>query len=354
MIIILGGGFAGLLCALRLRQHTQVLLINASPHFEERTRLHQLAAGHRLPQLRLEESLPGQFLQGWVTAIQPVARQVEVATAEGLQTIDYQKLVIALGSHTDVSRLPGAAEHCYTLAGESARRLARDLPDRGRILVIGDGLTAVELASELAESHPGLQVRLAGAHQPGHDLSASAAGYLRATLEQMGVTVHQQRIREVQAGRADGLEFDLAVYCGGFRACPLASEAGLPVNERGQLLVDETLRCPRYPEIWGIGDAASPPVSQRMACATALPMAQLAAANLLAELEDRPLKPFRHRFLGRCFSLGRRRGLLQFVRADDSSLPFYLWGGLAAWTKEKILSGIALGSLKRAAHRAGR
>ena len=124
----------------------------------------------------------------------------------------------------------------------------------------------------------------------------------------------------------------------------------------GRLLNHHRKLVPTYTErmVWGIGDAASPPVSQRMACATALPMAQLAAANLLAELEDRPLKPFRHRFVGRCFSLGRRRGLLQFVRADDSSLPFYLWGGLAAWTKEKILSGIALGSLKRAAHRAGR
>ncbi|MFN8609557.1 MAG: FAD-dependent oxidoreductase [Vulcanimicrobiota bacterium] len=349
MITILGGGFAGLLCALKLSKHLPVLLINGSPYFEERTRLHQLAAGQTVNQLRLEQMLPGQFMQGWVTAIRPSERLLEVATPSGVRNLTYQQLVIALGSYTDMERLPGAAEHCYSLDGESARRLARDLPGRGRLLIIGDGLTGVELAAELAESHPGLHITLSGAHGPGHDLAPGARRYVRAILQRLGVRLHIGQTGSVEPGKAGDLEFDLGVYCGGFRASPLPTEAGLPVNQLGQLLVDQYLNCLGHPDIWAIGDAACPPVAQRMSCATALPMAASLAENLLARAEGRPLKPFRQRFVGRCFSLGRKRGLLQLVRPDDSLLPFYLWGGPAAWVKERILSGIAVGALKRAA-----
>ncbi|MBX3167611.1 MAG: FAD-binding protein [Candidatus Eremiobacteraeota bacterium] len=56
MNLILGGGYAGLLCALKLRAAGEpVLLVNGSSEFVERTRLHQLAAGQALPRL----SLPG-------------------------------------------------------------------------------------------------------------------------------------------------------------------------------------------------------------------------------------------------------------------------------------------------------
>ena len=69
--------------------------------------------------------------------------------------------------------------------------------------------------------------------------------------------------------RVEDLIADVVIWCAGFSLSPIAAEAGLVVNERGQIVVDDHLRS-SDPSILAIGDAASCR-DMRMACATALP-----------------------------------------------------------------------------------
>src|SRR6185369_12727036 len=81
-------------------------------------------------------------------------------------------------------------------------------------------------------------------------------------LERHGVGICERtRIAAVEQGAAitadgDRIAFDLCLWNGGFVANPLARQAGLPVNARGQVRVDATLRVPEHSEVFVAGDAA--------------------------------------------------------------------------------------------------
>ena len=131
------------------------------------------------------------------------------------------------------------------------------------------------------------------------------------------------RLRTGQAETAQGpIVFDLCLWTSGFAVPDLARAAGLPVNARGQVLVDATFRTAAHPEVYAVGDAAAftedVGATPRLACATSVLMASHAANNLLADLKHAPLAPFRLAYSGKCISLGRGDGLMDVVNPDDT------------------------------------
>ncbi|MFI0773897.1 hypothetical protein [Streptomyces sp. NPDC021212] len=95
------------------------------------------------------------------------------------------------------------------------------------------------------------------------------------------------------------------------------------------------------PGVYAVGDAAaitSPLAGPlRMACATALPTASHAASAIIAEARGGEPKPLAFRYVLQCVSLGRRDGLVQFVRADDTPRDLVLRGATAARVKEQVV-----------------
>jgi NADH dehydrogenase len=100
------------------------------------------------------------------------------------------------------------------------------------------------------------------------------------------------------------------VWTAGVKANPALSRFGLPLDERGRVKVDETLRVEGHEHVWALGDGAAvpnaatpgavdPPTSQH-----ALRQARRLAKNLAG---DR--KPYRYRMLGQVATLGRYRGI---------------------------------------------
>lgn len=354
-IVVLGAGYSGLLAA-RLaaaRTDARVTLINQSDRFVERVRLHQLAAGHALRDRPLADAVRGTGIRLVVdraTAIDPDHRTIQLASAA--EPIGYDLLCYALGSQADLDAVPGAAQHAETVASaEQAARLRDRLRPGAVVAVAGGGLTGIEAAAELAESHPDVKVRLVTGGTLGAALSERGQRHLRRVFGRLGVEVREHaRIAEV---RADGLMLadgghvgaDLVVWTTGFRVSPLARDAGLAVDEHGRVLVDQTLRSISHPEVSAVGDAAAAhrPTGQqlRMACATGLPTAVYAISAIADRLAGTAPRPLRFRYLNQCISLGRHDGLIQFVRADDSPVNAVLTGRLAARYKEFVVRGAA-------------
>jgi NADH dehydrogenase FAD-containing subunit len=352
-VVILGGGYAGLMCALRLARRTRgevaITLVSASPWFVDRIRLHEQAAGAEPVRRELAAMVAGKGITlkiGRVTRIDPRGEIL----VEG-ERVRFEQLVVALGSQVDLDVVPGIREHASTLEVASAAELAARLPAiaarRGRLVVIGGGLTGIEGASELAESHPGLQVTLLSASDVGEGLSEAGRAHLRKGLTRLGVTLEKGRVQRVQAGAVElegrSLPFDACLWAGGFSVPQVVRQSGLPVNARGQVLVDPYLRAIGHENIHVIGDAAAPvepPSSIAMGCKTALPMGTHVAESLAQLSWGQQPVPFDYLDAAYCISLGRRDGLIQPIQQDGSPARWVIGGRLGAWIKEAICRGV--------------
>src|SRR5581483_6540375 len=119
-ILVLGAGYTGLMAAIRVARKTRrhggrVTVVNASARFVERLRLHQVATGQRLADLRIPELLRGtgiEFVRGRVAAIATAGHRVDLTDGRSLP---YDILVYAMGAVTDTGAVPGVADHAYTL-----------------------------------------------------------------------------------------------------------------------------------------------------------------------------------------------------------------------------------------------
>lgn len=189
-IVVLGAGYAGAYVAGTLARRlspadTEITVVNAEPDFVQRLRLHQLAAGQEIEAPQLAEVFAGTAIRlrrARVTTVDPERQVVALADADGGGELGYDTLLYALGSHGADHGVPGVAEHAFDVAARpSALRLRERLDslskrDEGRhVLVVGDGLTGIETATEIAESRPGLSVTLVARGELGAPLSPEPA-----------------------------------------------------------------------------------------------------------------------------------------------------------------------------------
>ena len=109
--------------------------------------------------------------------------------------LEYDTLLYALGSTAADHGVAGVDEHAFHVAARPAalRLRARldELGEDGRVLVVGGNLTAIEAATEIAESHPGLRVSLATSGELGGWLGAKARRHLARAFDRFGITVHE-------------------------------------------------------------------------------------------------------------------------------------------------------------------
>jgi NADH dehydrogenase len=111
---------------------------------------------------------------------------------------------------------------------------------------------------------------------------------------------------------SDGARFEThtLVWTAGVKANPLLGELGLPLDERGRVVVGPTLQVEGRERVWALGDCArvpneaTPDHPDPPTCQHALRQARRLARNLRGEA-----KPYRYRMLGQVATLGRYKGI---------------------------------------------
>jgi NADH dehydrogenase FAD-containing subunit len=327
-IIVLGGGYSGVMAALRLagktkQLDTSITLINALEHFVERPRLHEQATGlipNNRPIAHMLRGAKVHFLQGWATAIDPVQQCVQVQTSNGEQKLAYDYLINALGSRVNRQTIPGVHEHAFTLdpyGDLTSEALKSKLTAYGksgfRLVVVGGGATGVEAATQIKGRYPQAEVSIVTQGEVGAFKGVRVQQHISEALREQAIAIFEnERVNRVEpagvvldSGR---MPADIIIWAGGFIASSLAREAGLQVNGQNQVLVDPYLRSLSHPNIYAVGDAAypveEPGVPTRMSLFTALVSGAQAAENIVAEIKGKAPQPLSFVWYGQGIALG--------------------------------------------------
>nr|WP_267887520.1 FAD-dependent oxidoreductase [Streptomyces sp. XY332] len=350
-VIVIGGGYAGVMAANRLTQRddVSVTLINPRPTFVERIRLHQVVGGSHDAVVDYRDVLAEgiALVVDTVTRIDAAGRRVTLASGGA---VGYDYLIYAVGSGSADPHVPGAAEFAHPLADlEEARQLRQIVdaaPATAPVTVVGAGPTGIETAAELAEA--GRTVTLVCGDVLGPYLHPRGRRSVAERLAALRVTVIEGPGAKVTAVTSDAVELadgrrlpsTVTIWTAGFGVPDLAARSGLSTDALGRLLTDETLTSVDDVRIVAAGDSAAPSdLPFRMSCQAAGPLGGHAADTVLNRIAGEQPAPLAVGFVGQCISLGRRTGIFQVARRNDSAMGLHLDGRPAAKLKELICRG---------------
>ncbi len=384
-VIIAGGGFAGAYCAKSLAKalgreegERRVALIAERNVLVFHPMLAEVA-GSSLSPMDVVNPLR-QFCRG-ANVLKGEVRHVdwerkEVVLDGGRFTRDHRvgfnHLVLALGSVTDLSRVPGMAEYGRPLkdVAEALRlraavinrleeaNLVSDPEVRARLLtfvVVGGGYTGVEVAGQLHDlvhdvrpyyaNLRGEKLRVVLVHsreQLLQEIGPRLGEYARCVLAERGIEIRLgSRVAEVTASKVifEGGEFietHTVVSTIGNAPNPvivdLCRHLGIKM-ERGRVPVEPTMRVPGFPELWSAGDCAAVPWNNAGEQTLAPPTAQFAqrqgkqlGENLARALRGEEPRPFTYRYMGQMASIGRRQAVAEvFGKHFRGFIAWWMW-----------------------------
>ncbi len=325
-IVVLGGGFAGLWSAVgaarilnerRIPLHEiEVVLVDRTDWHAIRVRNYERSlADVRVPFDDVLASVGVRRVRGEVLDINLKRREISV---QGLpEPIGYDRLVFALGSRLDIPPVPGLAEHAFNVdTYEAAARLRNHLaalPSQptacahNTVLVVGGGLTGIEVATEMPDRLTALgktRVILADrAPWIGSDMGEEARRVIERALGALhiemrpGITVRAVDADGAILSNGERISAATIIWCGGMRAHPLCARFPVPPDRFGRLPVDEYLKVKGLDAEFAAGDAAWFHVdgthASVMSCQHARPMGRFAGHNVACDLLGEPMLPLR-------------------------------------------------------------
>ncbi|HVZ11207.1 MAG TPA: NAD(P)/FAD-dependent oxidoreductase [Candidatus Paceibacterota bacterium] len=343
-VVILGGGFGGIRCALDLagkgREAVRVILVERNSYHLFTPSLYEVASAYPVPgdtvfhvPLRRAVAVPYreifagkniEVVQSEIAAADLAAHEV---TLKGGDKIPFDYCVLGLGSETADFGISGVREYAYPFKtiedalaiNQKMHELFRTFRDSERpapikFLVIGAGFAGVELAAEIAsyarriaddldlprKSFSVALFEAAPTILPMIDARYRAS--IIARLTELGVavmagsTIESVTADSVSLKSGQTVSGAMVIWTAGVRASStLGAIKGLHLTERSKIAVDRTLAVPNFPHTFAVGDVIEyiDPKTEKPVpglAYTAKAQASVVASNILADLRERKKK----------------------------------------------------------------
>lgn len=299
---------------------------------------------------------PGDFVNAEVEEILHEKKQVVVSRfLDGRQlTLEYDQLVIALGSTENLGRFPGLAEHSFRLKAYSACLAVRnqfismlELADmepepeeRRRLLgfvIVGGNYAGVEVAGELREYLPAVarkhfpnirleEIRIHLVVSGDHilpELNAEMPGLVQYAARQLETDPHLKilyktrlasaTVEEAVLDNGERLPARTIIGCAGMSTVPVLKDLPFERDERDRIKTDVHARVPGTCGVWSGGDCAAVPLAgggyAPGLAIWAMTVGRLIGQNIKRDMSGKALKPYRFNGLGDACVLGHRKAV---------------------------------------------
>jgi NADH dehydrogenase len=382
-VLILGGGFGGLYAALQFEKRRDprfnVTVVNRENFFLFTPMLHEIAASDLdltnivNPVRKMLRHV--NFFCGEVDKIDVEHKRVTVSHGFDRHSheLEYDHLVLGLGSVTNFFNLPGVAERALTMKSlgdaihlrnrliahleEADTECARaERPPLLTFVVAGGGFAGVETIASINDFlrdalpfYPNLKeemLRLVLVH-PGEfilpELGEKLGHYADKKLRQRGVEIRPKckvtamRPNEIELNTGERITSATLVWTAGVSPNPIVALVPC-LKERGRIKVNAYLQVEELDSLWALGDCAlvpdpttggyCPPTAQH-----ASREGKVLAHNIIASVDGKAKKRFSFKTLGLLAAIGRRTGVARILGVNFSGfLAWFLWRGIY-WSK---------------------
>ncbi|NHM33769.1 NAD(P)/FAD-dependent oxidoreductase [Neobacillus terrae] len=386
-IVILGGGYAGLLTAVTLQnkvhaKRADITLINKQDYHYLTTKIHESAAGALNPEL-IHLPISDLIDTERIHLVKDVVLKIDLMKKEVILkkcSERYDYLVAAIGGAPRTFNIPGLKENGHFIFDfEGTERLREQIKnqfikynadqDESRLTFVigGAGFTGIEFLFEFLEQIPKMCKKYGIEEEKVKVICAESAttllnGYDSRMAQDAwksmqklkckvlgGLAISSCSKKEVLFSDGKTVKTNTIIWAGGIKGNPILENLGFPMLD-GRVIVNEYLEVEGHKEIYILGDASVifspegepyPPSAQ-----IALQQGQYCGKNIALKVYGQPIKPFNYIYRGAVMSLGRKNAtgvvygnyingkLASFIKYVIEMRYYYMLGGLRMLAKE--------------------
>lgn len=314
-ILILGGGFGGVVAAERLAEQLgdehQITLVSRSRHFTFYPALVRLAFG-KCQREDVSFDLRGSmlnrrvnFIEAEVARIDPVERKVTIAHGEVEGKLPYDYLIFALGRRLATEKITGFFEYAHHLLNvdkalkfgkalaqfHEGRAVIGECPDARLPVPVYETAFALSRLLEERGERERVRITVVSPETPGAQFGdPDAMLVLQRALDSHGIEcmadfpISKVTPGVVATSNGQSVNFDLLMLVPPFQGSPAILHLG--ISDNAYINVDYAMRVIGVDRTYAVGDCVnfSGPKMGHMA----VQQGEVAAANLAAEIAGHP------------------------------------------------------------------